>query len=464
MIDTIVVAGYLAGILVFGIWAGRGSRTIEDYSVAGRSFGSLTIFFTLAASFIGGGFSIGNAGKVFSVGIAAIVALWGFSLIQLVVASKIAPRMGEFRHARSAGDIMERGYGKAGKVVTGVFSLLVCAGIVGAQVGAMGNVFEIFVGMPRLWGILIGCGIVILYATTGGMRAVVMTDMVQFGLLAVGIPLTLLIGVQAVGGWAALVEAVPAGHWSVPAVGSGWAALISLFLVFLLGETLVPPYVQRLLVARDAGAVRRGTLWAGLFSIPFFAVAGAIGLVALVLAPDIDSALALPHVVNTVLPPVIRGLVVAAMIAVVMSSADSFLNAAAVAVTNDIVQPLARRAPSEGALLAYARIATVVVGLLAVWFAVSIPNVLDILIYAYDFWAPVILVPLVAVLLGVRAGFPALLAAATAGVVVTAGWNNLLDRPAGIDGLVIGVAANALAFAAFAGSSRRVLAAEADDA
>lgn len=456
MIDIIIVAVYLVGILGFGLWCGKGIKSMTDYSVAGRSYGAGVIFCTLAASFIGGGFSIGNAGKVFLFGIASVVALWGFSLMQFLVASKIAPRMDNFRDVLSVGDIMARNFGQTGKFLTGIFSFLVCAGIVGAQVGAMGKVFEVFAGIPQIWGIVIGCGIVIAYAATGGMKAVVLTDIVQFVLLAVGIPLTLFLGIEVVGGWSAFVDKVPAAHWEIPSAGTGWMALISLFLIFVLGETLVPPYVQRLLIGQNAGAIRKGTLWAAVFSVPFFAVAGGIGLVALVMQPDLDSTLAMPHVVNAVLPPVLKGIVIAAVIAIVMSSADSFLNAASVAVANDIVPPLARKPLSDKALLLLAQITTVVVGVLAIWFAVSIQSVLDILIYAYNFWAPIILVPLIAVLMGSRAGLPAFLCAAGAGLVANIVWNRWLGQPWEIDGMVVGVVANAVAFYVVAAVTRPV--------
>jgi len=113
-------------------------KSLQEFSVSHRSYSSMVIFATLSASFIGGGFSIGNAEKVFSLGIVSIVALWGFSLKEILVAKFIAPRTCNFPNVISTGDIMERGYGKAAKVVTGFFSVLLCAGIVGAQVGGHG--------------------------------------------------------------------------------------------------------------------------------------------------------------------------------------------------------------------------------------------------------------------------------------------------------------------------------------
>lgn len=446
ILDYGIIVVYLAVILCVGIWSGKGMKSLQEFSVSHRSYSSLVIFATLSASFIGGGFSIGNAEKVFRIGIVNIAALWGFSLKEILVARFIAPRTGNFPDIISVGDLIDRGYGKAARIVAGFFSVFLCAGIVGAQVKGMGVIFNVFLGMDPLWGILIGCGIVIAYSTAGGMRAVVLTDVIQFCVLAVGIPAALAFGVVKAGGVSAIKAAVPAGHLSIPGDAMPLAGFVSLFLTFMLGEALVPPYVQRLFIGRDAGHTARGTMLSGVFSIPFFAIAGAIGLVALALDPQLDPNLAMPYVVRTVLPVGVRGLVIAGVISIVMSSADSFLNGAATCCINDIVKPLRRNPLPEHRELILAKVTNCLVGILAVVFAIRISSVLDILIYAYNFWAPVIVVPLAAVLLGARvrrAGFAAGTIVGIAGVLI---WNRLLDAPAGVEGLAIGVLCNLLAF------------------
>ena len=445
-IDNIIVLIYLALVLTIGLLAGRGIRNLAHFSVAGRSYSSMVVFATLSASFIGGGFTMGNAEKVFTWGIVNIFALWGFSLKEILVATFIAPRMDAFSDAISVGDIMEQAYGKTAKLVTGCFAVLLCAGIVGAQVGATGYIFELFLGIPRSWGIILGFGIVLLYATVGGMKAVVFTDLLQFVVLAVGIPLTLILGIQKAGGLEAIQAAVPPVHLSFLGPKGVWA-FVSLFLTFVLGETLVPPYVQRLLIGRDAGHTARGTLYSGLFSIPFFAVTGGIGLVALTLEPGLDPNLALPYVIKQVLPLGLKGMVVAGIIAVVMSSADSFLNGAAVAFSNDVVQPLRKKPLSDHQALILAKCTTLLVGALAIIFALKIKSILDILIYAYHFWAPVIVIPLAAAFFGIRAGTRVFLWGCGAGLLVMAVWNYLLHAPGGVEGLIVGVLANGLVFA-----------------
>jgi SSS family solute:Na+ symporter len=444
-IDNIIVILYLSGVLVLGLVASRGIRTLDNFSVAGRSYSSFIVFATLSASFIGGGFTMGNAEKVFLFGIVNIFALWGFSLKEILVASFFAARMDQFSKAISVGDILGESYGKPAKIVSGFFGVALCAGIVGAQVGAMGYVFQLFLGIDHLWGILIGCGIVIAYSTVGGMKAVVFTDVLQFVLLVIGIPLTLFIGVEHAGGWEAMIESVPADHFKI--LGNRTLlGFISLFLTFLLGETLVPPYVQRLLIGRTALQTRWGTLWSGLLSIPFFAVTGLIGLVALTLDADLDANLALPFVVKETLPIGLKGLVVAGIISVVMSSADSFLNGAAVACSNDVINPLRREPLSENQQLFLAKAVTVLVGVLAVVFAIKIRSILDILIWAYNFWAPTIVIPMGAALLGVRTSTRVFVAAAAAGLTSALVWEQGFGAPGGVDGLIIGVFFNLIVF------------------
>jgi SSS family solute:Na+ symporter len=310
----------------------------------------------------------------------------------------------------------------------------------------MGLIFNVFLGIEPIWGILIGCGIVIAYSTIGGMRAVVLTDVIQFCVLSIGLPAALVFGIVKLGGFSAIRAAAPAGHFSIPGEAMTIGAFISLFLTFLLGETLVPPYVQRLFIGKDAGHTARGTMLSGIFSIPFFAITGGIGLVALALDSKLDPNLAMPYVIRTVLPAGVRGIVIAGVISIVMSSADSFLNGAATSCINDIVKPLRKNRLSERQELFLAKLTNCFVGIMAVIFAIKIRSILDILIYAYNFWAPVILIPLAAVFLGFRVTKAGFLAGTLAGVVGVLIWNGLLKSPIGVSGLVIGVFCNLIVF------------------
>jgi len=430
--------------LAYGIWASKGIKNIDGFSVASRSFGPWVIFATLSASFIGGGFSLGNAEKVFTFGIANIVALWGFSLKEMLVAKFLSPKIINFPKAISVGDILETNYGKTGKLTAGIFGTMLCIGILSAQVLAIGYVFNLFLGVSQTTGALLGCTIIIIYSTVGGMLAVVKTDIIQFIVLAIGLPLTLIFGINACGGVDNIIANIPASRFNIPAEGHSWLAFFSLFCSFILGETLVPPYVQRLCIGKDTKAVQKGTMMAGIFSIPFFTVTGLIGLVALHLNPELDPNLAIPYVVNESVPVILKGIVIAGIISIAMSSADSFLNAASVSIVNDIIQPLRTNKLSDSRELLFAKIATAVCGILSVILALNFNSILGLLMYAYDFWSPIVLMPLLLTIIGKNIQTKSFVSGAVIGLIIMVVWNRILNQPYEINALPIAVFANGM--------------------
>ena len=361
------------------------------------------------------------------------------------MAKFLAPKMRRFQEAYSVGDIMETLYGQRAKLITGVSSAIVCAGIIGAQVKATGFVFNLFLGIDPTVGIIIGCGIVIAYSVYGGIRAVIATDILQFCVLIFAIPLTLFLGVQYIGGVDQLVASIPTTHLAVPGP-LALTTMVSLFLSLLIGEALVPPYVQRLFIAKNPKTTARGTLWSSLMSIPFFIIAGLIGLVALSLEGGLDANMSLPFVINTVLPSGLKGLAVAGIVACIMSSADSYLNAAAIAIVHDIIKPLRQNDLRPQKELSLTRLFTFLIGVMAIFFAISMDSALDILLYSYNFWSPIILVPLAMGMIGFKVTERDFILSASSGIVAVIVWNQLWASSTGFDGLFVGVVANAIVF------------------
>lgn len=444
MIDLTIIILFLIANCTIGWLSGRHIVNVQHFSVGSRSFNSFAIFATLAATFIGGGYTLGNAAKVYEIGMVYPFALLGFSLKEIIVATLIAPRMDNYRDCVSIGDIMAKSYGRTAKIITGIFSMIICAGILGAQVGAMGAIFNRFFSMPAYWGIFISFGVIIFYATIGGMRAVVYTDILQFLVLVIGIPLAFFMGLYHIGGWQALMAKIPEHHIYFMQSKHDLIFFITLFVTFIFGETMVPPYVQRLLMGKSAQHTKRGTLAAGILSIPFFLIVGGIGLLALWHDPNIEANTALPYIVQTQLPPFLRGFVVAGLLSIIMSSAAGFLNAGAVAFVNDVIEPLNPGVDAKS-LLRYAKLSTIIVGVGSVVFAMLINNVLDILLMSYNFWSPIIIIPLVAIILGFNPQARDFMFGASAGVIAAIIWT-WLAQPYQINSALIGVLANFIVF------------------
>ncbi len=451
MIDTFIVATYLLLTLMLGVWVAKGVTSSNEYKTGGRQYPAWIVFTTLSASFIGGGFTLGLAEKTFLYGFVYVLAIWGFSLKEILVAYFIAPRMQPFRSALTVGDIMEVAYGKRTKIATGFASVLVCGGIIGAQISACGNILNIFLGIPNHLGSLVAISVVLIYSTYGGLKSVVAVDILHFIVLSIMLPLVLFFGFQEIGGLAELSRALPESYFQ-PFGSIGTTALFVLFLSFFLGETLIPPYMQRLLIGKTVRETKKGTFWSGILSVPFFLVVGFIGVIAFVLAPDLPSYLALPHVIQVVMPVGLKGLAIAAMLAIVMSSADSFLNSTSIAMTNDLLLPLRLKPKNPNQELMFSRAITLVIGVVAIIFALSTSSALDILLYSYQFWTPIILVPLIAAIFGVKSTDKVFLLSAAASILAVIAWNYLFPHSlidGALEGVIFGVLINAATFFIF---------------
>jgi SSS family solute:Na+ symporter len=419
---------------------------VEDFAVAGRRIGSEVIFASLAASFLGGGAVLGTASGTFSDGYVFLFAICGFSLQTMLVGRFVAPRLRRYTGAHTVGDVMAAHYGPAARLMTGLLSIVVCSGILGAQVLAVGTIFHLLLGTSKAVGIVVGITFVLLYATFGGMWSVVKTSVAQFVIFSVFLPVVLLIEVVHAGGPTTLMANVPESHVSF--LGS-WTplAFIGVFASFLLGETLVPPYTQRAFAAKNPLAARRGFLLAGVFSLGFYFVTASIGLVARVLYPNISPDQALPTAVSQLMPVGISGLVLVALFAVIMSTADSYLNATAVCFAKDIYVSFLHRSAGERLLLVVQRLVTVLVGVGAAIFAFSAPSIIDALLLAYSLWAPTVVAPLVlGVVWGLRSRVAGVLAILTGGTSMAI-WQWVLHEPFGVTALVVGVAANIVIYA-----------------
>ncbi len=443
-LDGALVVGYLALLLIIGLRGGRQVKNAADFTAHNGRYGVAVIFATLAASYIGGGFSSGNAAEAFSHGIGSTLALMGFALAMMGIGRFLVSGVSRFQGVSTVGGIVALDYGRGARVLCGLFSFLSCTGVVAAQMEAMGLTFRTLLGVPDTVGILIGFGIVVVYTTFGGMQSVIAADMVQFLLLAIGMPLLLVGGLHRAGGLRAVIDALPTAYWNPLNDTTLWGFL-SLFLSLAVGEALAPPYTQRLLLGRTPAVTARATVLSGAFAVPFFAVTGLIGLCAFALNPLGDAATAMPRMILTVLPIGVRGLVMAAMVSIILSAADGFLNGATVGLVCDMVLPsFPKTSPSsELRLLRYSNL---LIGGAAMGMALWLPNIFDILLIAYSFWCPVMLIPLAAAFRGVRISRRGFYCAVGAGLFTSLGWTLLCGEPLGIHGSVVGLIANAGVF------------------
>ncbi|MCL1079565.1 sodium:solute symporter family protein [Parashewanella spongiae] len=440
MLDITIIGCFFFINILIGIYGSRNITTFSEYSVWKRSFGSFTLCATVTASFLGGGYIMGNAAKAYSIGLVYAFGLLGFSLKELLVGWFIAPRMQQYNDCHSVGDIIGRHYGHKAKLITGIFSLLVCIGILGSQVSAIGAMFSLFFNLKPELGILIGFSVIVFYSSIAGMRGVVYTDTFQFFLIIIGIPLILIFAINSLGGWRLVVETVPVSKLNPFISSSGCWHFVAIFLTFLFGEVLVPPYVQRLFMAKSIQQTKIATVIASCISAPIFLMAGLIGIVAFTMNSNIDPNASIPYVINQAMPSGVKGLVIAGIISVIMSSASSFLNAGSIAFTQDILPFIfANQDHNQHQKLGIVRCVSVILGLGAMGIAMSVDSILDILIYSYSVWTPVLVVPLIAAIFGRKLSVQGFYYCGVTGVVTTIAANLFLTADSVLSANVLGV-------------------------
>lgn len=443
MIDLAIVIIYLAATFILGVGQSKRANTVHDFALGNQHCSTATLVATLFATGIGGVSTLGVSERVFSVGIVFLFVFWGEPISNMIAGQFLAPRVQRFKGMISVGDIMGHFYGKTGTLIAGVAATLKCTGCLGGQIGALGYLLHLFFGWSQGISLCIGYSVVIFYCGFGGMRAVTLTDVLQFSILILAIPTLLLVCVQKAGGWVQMFQHVPDTHWMIPPPQTDGSQYMFSFIVLSI-PFLTPPFAQRLLMAKDSQQARQSMFLTAAIGFPFFLACALIGLAALSIAPNIDPNLAMPYLAKTVLIPGIRGCALVGLLAIIMSTADSFLHSASIAFVHDVIRPLWPIAMPNRLELRLTRVATFVLGYAAMAFPLWGGSLVDILFLAFHFWGPIIVPPLFAGLLGIQVSTKAFLMAVTAGVCYSVAHDLLLQPLLHVDGLLPATIANAL--------------------
>lgn len=448
-IDGFIIAAYLIAILAISLYRPNLSRSLKEYAVGKRDFNSWAIFSTLSAAIVGANTTLGLSAQTYAFGIVFLISYFGCSLQQLLVSIFFAPRLKRhFPQALSMGDVMGQLYGKYGQVLCGVFSIIFCLGIMSAQVAGMGYIFYLFFGVSHNIGCFMGCGVVIVYAALGGIKGVVNVNVLQLALLTVVLLMISSIGVQEARGMAKILKGIPASHWVLFKAMTP-TAFVSLFLLRVFGTMLAPPYLQRIFIAKDLGAYTKGSLGAAFFFIPVFSVSAFVGLVALALYPDIQASLAMPLLIKNILPPVLLGFAIVGLLAVIMSTTDSWLHAASVTLVYDILIPLNLLRITPRQELSFMRSLTLFLGFFTLIFSLNFSEIPSIVSYSCNFWTPTLLVPFIFGICGISISFKGLFISILSGGLSTCAWNLYCLKPSEVEGLLVGMLVNALVFFMF---------------
>ena len=402
LIEWAIIIAYMSFIFGKGVLKYRKIGSSDDYLVAGRNTPWPLIFATLGATVIGGGASIGAVGKTFEWGLLFVFVSSGVFIQFIFSGLVVAPQFRRWNLYTIAG-YFERRYDKRARFVAFVLSLIFSVFIIAAQMAAFGSVLSTL--FPNLvdnklmikLAILIGGAMVVTYSTAGGLLAVIWTDIYQFIILFAGFLLTLFfILPDLTVNWSHMTQMIPHNFFEMNG-GKGWIFMITTFCAFLLGETFGPGYVTRFVIGKDIRHTKLGIAGVGFFlTFTFPIIIFFIALYARIHFPNIEPQQALPLTVQELHNPFIAGLIIAALLSAVMSSADSALNSATAIFVKDLFeQYFPKKKMDDHRTLVLARRMTLVLGATSTLIAILWPDIIGLLLFTYHIWAPAIILPIV---------------------------------------------------------------------
>jgi SSS family solute:Na+ symporter len=376
LLDFVVIGGYFLALLLIAVWAARREKILSsDYFLAGRDVGWLAVGASLFASNIGSEHLVGLAGTGAASGLAVGHFEWLACFMLLLLGWLFVPfylRSGVY----TMPEFLERRYNSSarwyftwvsviGYVLTKISVTLFAGGIVMRAVTGL--------DMWTSAGLLIV--VTGLYTIVGGLRAVIYTEVAQAVVLISGSAALMFIGLHDVGGWAGLHAKLPADFFSMWKPSSHpdfpWTGVI--FGAPILGVwywCTDQHIVQRVLAAKNVSEARRGTIFAGYLKILPVFIFVLPGMVAAALYADVRGGAAdtaYPALVTRLLPVGFKGLVLAGMLAALMSSLASAFNSCSTLLTWDVYRKI-KPSATEAELVTFGRGSTIVLtGLGLAW-------------------------------------------------------------------------------------------------
>jgi SSS family solute:Na+ symporter len=371
-LDWLFIALYFAAVFGIAFWSARRDTTRNSsagYFLAGRNVGWFVIGASLFASNIGSEHLVGLAGTGAASGLAVgqfeilaslILLLLGWVFVPFYISSGVFT-MPEF---------LERRYSSGARWYLAIISIVgYVLTKISVTIAAGGIVFESLMGIDFWTGALVVVIATGIYTVFGGLRAVLYTDMLQMFVLVGGAVLVTVVGINEVGGWGTLHATVgpaffdlwkPASDPDFPWTGILFGAPILGVWYWCTDQFIV----QRVLSAADEDQARRGTIFGGILKILPLFIFVLPGVVAYALVqqgkldlPEADAAL--PTLIGALLPVGLRGIVVAGLLAALMSSLSSVFNSCSTLITWDIYKKIHPEA-SERLLVRVGQISTVV--------------------------------------------------------------------------------------------------------
>lgn len=371
--DYITLLFYLIGLAVISVMSARRTTSQSEMFAAGRNSpwwaSGLSGFMTMfsANTFVVWG------GIAYELGIVAVLINTCYGIAALLVGYFVAGYWNKLGVATPA-EFMSLRFGRGGlHFFTWTILLKRILGV-GASLYALGILLTAIMSFDLTLAIVVFGAIVIVYTMMGGLWAVLMTDVLQFIVLTVVVFLTAVLMLQGFGGWSEFVDAVPETFLNPVAGNYGWFFLLGWTIIhfFIIGAEWA--FVQRFISVKDPKSARKSSYLFGVMYLvtPLFWLLPPLLYRGQVEGANKEQAYMLAA--QSVLPPGVMGLMVAALFSATASMVSSQLNVFAGVLTNDFYRAVLNPKASERRLVIVGRFFTILLGALLIVMALLVPK------------------------------------------------------------------------------------------
>lgn len=446
-IDTTIIAIYLLITIIVGIVTGKDVKSVSDFAVGKKDFLTVTLVMTIFATYVDGEMIFSEIAQIYQYGISYTILMTLATTSSLLMYGFIAKRMDKYRKFISVGDIMGHLYGKKAQIMTGISGFLISASFVAAQFKALSFVFNYFYETNSITGVLLSAVIITLYSGFGGVRAVTWTDVVQFFILICAVPMVTSVALNKVGGIYQLFAQLPAEKlYLIPEDPKIAVKYFAIFIAVAI-PLCSPPMVQRMLMTRDSKQSTKAYFISALVCASLMCVDSLAALSASIINKSVDPNNAFIFLVDTAMPSGLKGFAAAGIIAIIMSTADSFMNTAAVSFSHDFYKTLRGKSINDEDELKVTKSITLAIGLIGIVIALRFDSLIDMMLYSYLLWGPIVTVPLLAGIFDIKASKESFYLSSGGGIITAILWDlTNLDEITYLDELIPSILVSAIMF------------------
>lgn len=446
MLEISIVTIFLILNLFVGLYYGAGAKTIKGYSIGEKKFSTLGVVSTITATYVSGDLFISYVTEVYKEGLLFIAAALSGVICLLIIGWYLVPRMVQFSGTLSVAEAMGRLYGKNIQIITACASISLAIGMTAVQVKVFSLIFSHFFHLSDLYAVIISTVVVATYSAFGGIKSVVFTDILQFFTFSVFLPtfaLFLLQGFSNIEAIKITLETSSLFNFNQQfsdITNSRFLSHFSLFLWCLI-PSLNPTMFQRILISKDYKQARKAFTIAAMLCFLILVCIIFIAVVIFTFKPDLDPNLVIMHAINSCPFIWLKTFAMIGIMAMVMSTSDSWINSSAVIFTNDICKPLMLKVKNEIFIL---RLFSLFMGAASVILALSEPSLLNLALLSANLYMPVVTVPLLLAIGGIYTTPRGVGAGMLMGGVMVILWKKYLYQITAIDSVIPGMATNLL--------------------